>query len=74
MIWAPLQDTITGFLLAGVGNVDLRKKSNFLIVTESTHPAVSGPHPVTPSPAAMQRWASQRSGKSGVMPAVQRHR
>ena len=29
------EDTITGFLLAGVGNVDLRKKSNFLIVNES---------------------------------------
>ena len=31
------EDTITGFLLAGVGNVDLRKKSNFLIVNESEH-------------------------------------
>ncbi|CAK0780465.1 hypothetical protein CVIRNUC_005062 [Coccomyxa viridis] len=30
------EDTITGFLLAGVGNVDLRKKSNFLIVNEKT--------------------------------------
>ncbi len=30
-----LQDTVTGFLLAGVGNVDLRRKSNFLIVNES---------------------------------------
>ena len=29
------QDTITGFLLAGVGNVDLRRKSNFLIVDQS---------------------------------------
>ncbi len=29
------EDTITGFLLAGVGNVDLRKNSNFLIVNES---------------------------------------
>ena len=26
---------MTGFLLAGVGNVDLRRKSNFLVVTES---------------------------------------
>lgn len=26
---------MTGFLLAGVGNVDLRRKSNFLIVNES---------------------------------------
>lgn len=31
----PLQDTITGFLLAGVGNVDLRKKTNFLAVDSS---------------------------------------
>ena len=37
-IWHTLQDTVTGFLLAGVGNVDLRKKSNFLVVTESAHP------------------------------------
>ena len=29
------EDSITGFLLAGVGNVDLRKNSNFLIVNES---------------------------------------
>ena len=29
------QDTVTGFLLAGVGNVDLRKKSNYLVVNES---------------------------------------
>ncbi|KAF0891618.1 hypothetical protein E2562_010603 [Oryza meyeriana var. granulata] len=26
------EDTVTGFLLAGVGNVDLRKKTNYLIV------------------------------------------
>ena len=32
-----LQDTVTGFLLAGIGNVDLRKKSNFLVVTESEY-------------------------------------
>ncbi len=29
------QDTITGFLLAGVGNVDLRKKRNYLVVDSS---------------------------------------
>ncbi|GER24885.1 v-type proton ATPase subunit F [Striga asiatica] len=28
----PCRDTITGFLLAGVGNVDLRRKTNYLIV------------------------------------------
>jgi V-type H+-transporting ATPase subunit F len=31
-----LQDTVTGFLLAGVGNVDLRKKTNYLIVDNKT--------------------------------------
>jgi hypothetical protein len=33
----PSQDTITGFLLAGVGNIDLRKKRNFLVVDSSEH-------------------------------------
>ncbi|KZV22522.1 V-type proton ATPase subunit F-like [Dorcoceras hygrometricum] len=31
-----MQDTITGFLLAGVGNVDLRRKTNYLIVDSKT--------------------------------------
>lgn len=30
-----LQDTVTGFLLAGVGNIDMRKNKNFLVVTDS---------------------------------------
>ncbi|GBF95551.1 V-type proton ATPase subunit F [Raphidocelis subcapitata] len=30
------EDTITGFLLAGVGDVDIRKRSNFLIVDSKT--------------------------------------
>jgi V-type H+-transporting ATPase subunit F len=30
------EDTVTGFLLAGVGNVDLRKKTNYLVVNEKT--------------------------------------
>ncbi|KAI3832356.1 hypothetical protein MKX03_010813 [Papaver bracteatum] len=30
------EDTITGFLLAGVGNVDLRRKTNYLIVDSKT--------------------------------------
>ncbi|KAG2495441.1 hypothetical protein HYH03_006387 [Edaphochlamys debaryana] len=30
------EDTITGFLLAGVGNVDLRKKRNYLVVDSKT--------------------------------------
>ncbi|KAK9828567.1 hypothetical protein WJX72_000794 [[Myrmecia] bisecta] len=30
------EDTVTGFMLAGVGNVDLRKKSNYLVVNEKT--------------------------------------
>nr|DAD36653.1 TPA_asm: hypothetical protein HUJ06_007294 [Nelumbo nucifera] len=29
------EDTVTGFLLAGVGNVDLRRKTNYLIVDSS---------------------------------------
>jgi vacuolar-type H+-ATPase subunit F/Vma7 len=32
------QDTVTGLLLAGVGNVDARKNTNFLIVDNSMHP------------------------------------
>lgn len=30
------EDTVTGFLLAGVGNVDLRKNTNFLVVNDKT--------------------------------------
>ncbi|KAL5212059.1 hypothetical protein ABZP36_022906 [Zizania latifolia] len=30
------EDTVTGFLLAGVGNVDLRKKTNYLIIDNKT--------------------------------------
>lgn len=30
------QDTATGLLLTGVGNVDLRKRGNFLIVDDNT--------------------------------------
>lgn len=30
------EDTITGFLLAGVGDIDIRKKSNFLVVDSKT--------------------------------------
>lgn len=30
------EDTVTGFLLAGVGNVDLRRKTNYLVVTDKT--------------------------------------
>jgi hypothetical protein len=51
-IWHTLQDTVTGFLLAGVGNVDLRKKSNFLVVTESAPPravCTAGPHAHAPT-------------------------
>jgi V-type H+-transporting ATPase subunit F len=32
------EDSVTGFLLAGVGNVDVRRKSNFLIVDSSEYP------------------------------------
>ncbi|CAN6223846.1 unnamed protein product, partial [Urochloa humidicola] len=30
------EDTVTGFLMAGVGNVDLRKKTNYLLVDNKT--------------------------------------
>ncbi|KAL6550472.1 V-type proton ATPase subunit F [Orobanche minor] len=30
------EDTSTGFMLAGVGNVDLRRKTNYLIVDSKT--------------------------------------
>ena len=30
------EDTVTGFLLAGAGHLDLRRKSNFLIVDKAT--------------------------------------
>lgn len=30
------EDTTTGFLLAGMGNIDLRKKSNYLVVDAKT--------------------------------------
>ncbi|KAK1611296.1 hypothetical protein QYE76_034969 [Lolium multiflorum] len=30
------EDTVTGFLLAGVGNVDLRKTTNYLLVDNKT--------------------------------------
>ncbi|TYI99988.1 hypothetical protein E1A91_A13G056900v1 [Gossypium mustelinum] len=30
------EDTVVGFLLAGVGNVDLRRKTNYLIVDSKT--------------------------------------
>ena len=30
------EDTVTGFLLAGVGNVDVRRNTNFLVVDGKT--------------------------------------
>ncbi|KMZ66397.1 V-type proton ATPase subunit F [Zostera marina] len=30
------EDTVTGFLMAGVGNADLRRKTNYLIVDSKT--------------------------------------
>jgi V-type H+-transporting ATPase subunit F len=29
------EDTVVGFLMAGVGNVDIRRKTNYLIVDSS---------------------------------------
>lgn len=31
-----LQDTVTGFLLAGVGDVNAKRQANFLVVDKST--------------------------------------
>merc|ERR1719198_2525841 len=33
------EETVTGMLLAGVGNVDARRTSNFLVVDSKTSPA-----------------------------------
>jgi vacuolar-type H+-ATPase subunit F/Vma7 len=33
------EDTATGLLLTGVGHVDLRRKSNFIIVDDSEFPS-----------------------------------
>ena len=33
------EDTVTGMLLAGIGNVDARRTSNFLVVDSKTTPA-----------------------------------
>lgn len=33
--WNSLQDTVTGLLLAGIGNVSDRQKKNFLVVDSS---------------------------------------
>ena len=51
------EDTVTGFLLAGVGNVDVRRKSNFLIVDNSEYP--------TPLPPRALRSPSVPNGKEG---------
>lgn len=32
-----MQDTISGFLLAGVGNSDVRKRTNYLVVDASAY-------------------------------------
>ena len=41
------QDTVTGFLLAGTGQTDIKKNSNFLAVTTSMTPL--------PSPLALSK-------------------
>ena len=57
------QDTITGFLLAGVGNIDLRRKSNFLIVDQSElHCAYERTVPFAGVPSPLLcAWGSQAS-------------
>ena len=34
------EDTVTGFLLAGVGNIDLRRKTNSVSYTHLTLPTI----------------------------------
>ena len=57
------QDTVTGLLLAGVGNVDTARKSNFLTVDSSTHP--------TPFPraTAQQRNSARLVADASFAPA-----
>jgi V-type H+-transporting ATPase subunit F len=57
------EDTVTGFLLAGVGNVDARRKSNFLIVdnSESTH-ATPTENPTNQHPQKTQQAPRSRRG------------
>ena len=44
------QDTVTGFLLAGVGNIDMRKNKNFLVVSDSKTLALKVAMLLTPHP------------------------
>ena len=66
------EETVTGMLLAGVGNVDARRTSNFMVVDSSARPPLtaaalppaSSPLPVLPRPQRRHRRRS-RTPSSG---------
>ena len=39
------EETVTGMLLAGVGNVDARRTSNFMVVDSSARPPLTAAAP-----------------------------
>ena len=43
------EETVTGMLLAGVGNVDARRTSNFMVVDSSARPPSPPPHHRAPT-------------------------
>ena len=50
------EDTVTGFLLAGVGNVDVRRNTNFLVVDGKTTKKAIEDAPRTSPRAKTSRW------------------
>ena len=72
------EETVTGMLLAGVGNVDARRTSNFMVVDSSELPLApllphEHPHPSSPLPVLVcpQRRHPRRlrTPSSGSPPA-----
>jgi hypothetical protein len=45
------EETVTGMLLAGVGNVDARRTSNFMVVDSSELPLAPPAAALSPTPA-----------------------
>ena len=62
------EDTVTGFLLAGVGNVDVRRKSNFLIVDNSEYPTPLPPRALRPSLSPTGRGGGVESASHAPNP------
>eukprot|EP00850_Spirogloea_muscicola_P017855 SM000157S02085 [mRNA] locus=s157:327638:328783:+ [translate_table: standard] len=69
---AALQDTITGFLLAGVGNVDLRRKTNYLVVDNSA--PSTRPRRALPSPPAAAAAATAATMSLSAPPGAAKAR